>query len=532
MQAAREEVLQWWAWQGFARAVPCRILSAALLSHLVNLQLHPDPWVAEMLPRVLEQLFGVQISCDTFMNRLLPRLGGYISAGGIEVMICRGLPLLTDAQRCAESLLVFLRQWSDLVLAAEEFGWGKARARQSTGQQQHLPQTNRRCSDFKMDTFLDEVLQSGHSLNDVERLLEGIDPIPDHILRIPVDERRYRVRDEDVRRWELLTDRHYDLVDLVQKHHRELGPYIDLDLDNPQQLADVFAGLPVEARCLTNPDAIKAATKRYLFEDEDEDPEDPSSSDLHPDDDISDFLALRLISAPPDLCGEQCPSTFLRFLLQDGKILSRRCLQGLPALPWCIGSDQRNTVVLDLPCQGIAPFQCIIAEAKMQVQRAMIVPLGGPSEQMYFICPKYQPLQVRNGDRLVCHGWTFELRIEPAEDTRTSSLTILTSEGVAFEVPTDGCHVGVGERSRKREHQPAFPEAKFVLAHTIRDIAEVHIAFHYDAPMDRWTVIDHSQDSLGTLLALKTGVAYLLSRGLRLKLGPLLLEATLDTGTS
>jgi len=145
----------------------------------------------------------------------------------------------------------------------------------------------------------------------------------------------------------------------------------------------------------------------------------------------------------------------------------------------------------------------------------------------YIICPKYQPLQVQNGDRLVCHQWTFELRIQPTEKPHESSLSILTDEGDVFKVPVEGCHVGAGNRSRHLDLQPAFPHAKFALKHRLRDMAAVHVAFFYHPSMDRWTLVDHSPDPLGSLLLLKPGMAYPLSHGLRVMIGPLILEVNL-----
>merc|ERR1711871_207472 len=112
-EALRTEALRWWREQRFSSAVPTRILASSLLNHLVDEGLHPDPTVAEGLPSMLERLFGVQITCDAFMNCLLPKLGGYVDSTGLEVHRGKGLPLLTDPACCAESLLVFLRQWCE-----------------------------------------------------------------------------------------------------------------------------------------------------------------------------------------------------------------------------------------------------------------------------------------------------------------------------------------------------------------------------------------------------------------------------------
>lgn len=97
-------------------------------------------------------------------------------------------------------------------------------------------------------------------------------------------------------------------------------------------------------------------------------------------------------------------------------------------------------MIVDVPGTGLAPFHCVFARSAAQTKRACIIPLGSPMAPTYVICPKYQPLQVQNGDRLVCHSWNFEIRILKI-GLHTSSLSILTDEGDVFEVPMDGCHV-------------------------------------------------------------------------------------------
>merc|ERR1712217_747226 len=153
---------------------------------------------------------------------------------------------------------------------------------------------------------------------------------------------------------------------------------------------------------------------------------------------------------------------------------------------------------------------------------------GDPTTTSHIVCPKYQPMQVNNGDIFVCQQWNFEVRIEPTDQLHRSALSILTDEGDAFRVPMGGCHVGAGNRSRHLDYQPVYPQTKFALKHRLRDMAAVHLAFHYHPPTNRWTVVDHSPDPLGTLLLLKTGVAYPLSDGQRIKIGPLILEVALE----
>merc|ERR1711957_266976 len=120
------------------------------------------------------------------------------------------------------------------------------------------------------------------------------------------------------------------------------------------------------------------------------------------------------------------------------------------------------------------------------------------------------------------------MRIRPLERLHSSSLSILTDEGDAFEVPLDGCHVGAGNRSRHLENQPCFPPTKFALKHRLTGMAAVHLAIHYHAPTDRWTLVDHAPDPLGTLLLLRPGVAHPLSHGSRVKMGPFVVESALQ----
>lgn len=391
-----------------------------------------------------------------------------------------------------------------------------------------------------MSSFMDRIQETGHSAKEVVALLEGARPIPSHVLTVPVPLERYRIDTEMTRRWELVTDQYGDLKELMQAHHRDLGPYVHLRLDQPEQWAEHLKSQPREAWCLVNPDIVKKAAKGYVIEDEDsdDDEEDDTFEELKDPGaprDVSDSFGLRLVEWPEELgAGASCTaSTFVRFFSEEGYLVSRFHLQGLPKLPWLFGSDERNTIIMDIPGTGtgIAPFHCIFQRSNVQPLRACIVPLGDPMAQSYIICPKYQPLQVQNGDRLVCHEWMFQLRIEPTENAHVSALSLLTDEGVVYKVPFEGCHVGAGNRSRQLENQPTFPSAKFALTHRLKDMAAVHLAFHFSPPMNRWTLVDHSPNPLGALLLLQPGVAYPLSEGLRVKLGPVVLEVA-DTQRS
>merc|ERR1719253_1450989 len=62
LRQAREEALSWWQSQSFMGGCPTRILAGTVLNELVDRELHPDPFVAEMLPRVLEKLFSEYMS--------------------------------------------------------------------------------------------------------------------------------------------------------------------------------------------------------------------------------------------------------------------------------------------------------------------------------------------------------------------------------------------------------------------------------------------------------------------------------------
>lgn len=242
---------------------------------------------------------------------------------------------------------------------------------------------------------------------------------------------------------------------------------------------------------------------------------------------LSNSFGLRLVDWPREPAGVETSSTFLRYFANSGRSLSRECLTGLPFLPWSFGSDERNSIILDIPGPGVAPFHCIFTQARAQPKRPCIVSLGGPLVPAYIVCPKYQPIPLQNGDRLVCHQWNFELRIVPS-GLHTTTLQILTDEGDVFDVPADGCHVGAGNRSRQVPNQPIFPTTKFALKHRLKDMSAVHMAFNYHPPSNRWTLVDHSPEPLGTLLLLKTGIAYPLSHGLRVKLGPLIFETMLN----
>jgi len=299
---------------------------------------------------------------------------------------------------------------------------------------------------------------------------------------------------------------------------------------------------------LSNPDFAKAGKEGYKLQEDgtDSDAEDschespgplnsgglwqgPSSPDA---DSLSAAFGLRLVEWPVHLVGSgpDSSSSFVSYFSETNRCVSMRDLQGLPPLPWSFGTDSRNAIILDVPSPGIAPFHCLFTQARAQGRRACIVALGGPWVPTYIVCPKYQPIHVHNGYRLVCHQWNFELRITPT-GLHSSKLQILSDEGDVFDVPPEGCHVGAGNRSRQVPNQPSFPPTKFALKHRLKDMSAVHMALNYHVPSNRWTLIDHSPEPLGTLIVLKTGTAYPLSQGLRVKLGPVILETVL-TGNS
>lgn len=517
----RTESLMWWRDQNFSCSAPTRVMANEMLGHLVNKGFHPDCHVADMFPRVLDRLFGVQMSLQAFMNRFLPNLGGYVDSSGAEIHAGCGLPLHTDAVRCASSILNFIRQWEDLVVAVDaEEAASKNRTRRSSA---------RRGSHFDLEHFLDEVGDTGHSVHDVINMLEGAVPVPDHVVQVPEEQRRYHVDGDTSRRWELLTNTYYDLIEMVESGHRDLGPYLHLALDNPDELAKIWVNQPKQAWCLINPEVVKAALKGYSSEDAD----DSHIPDvLRPvKEDVSRRFGLRLVGYPQGANGSK-PSTFVKFFSEEHRLISRSCLQGLPPLPWSFGCDPRNSIIVDIPESEVAPFHFLVAQSKVRPDYACLVSLCGSDFPTYIVCPKYQPLPVYNGDRIVCDQWTFELHLRQTDQMHTSSLEILTNHGDTFQVPKDGCHVGAGNRSRLNNKQPHFPHTKFALHQQLRNIAAVHMAFHYHPPMDRWTVVDHCPDPFGTLLLIRPGVAHLLSDGLRVKFGSVVLETVLNSENS
>merc|ERR1712032_492073 len=506
---------------------PTSIFVSALLDYFVDNQLHPDPHVAQTLPRLLERLFSEQLSCATFMNRLLPHLGGYVDSGGCEVLAGRGLPLLTNIPRCAESILVFLKQWSAAAELADEIIKAKP------------PETNRysrkqRASNFNLREFMGEVGATGHDVNDVVNLLEGAKRIPQHVLNVEAEERRYRITEEWQRAWEVLVNKYNDLNEFVDINHRDLGPYVHLPLEHPDQLAAILGNdlsVPREATCIVNPKIAAAAKNAYVIGDDDDEEADDSPSHRETPSpisdsfagtsrDLSDVFGLKLVVSPPNLGSND--STFVQFF-SEKSCLCRDSLRGLPALPWSFGSDEKNAIIVDVPGPGLAPFHCMFIQSKKISSRACIVPLGGPMAPTYIVCPKYQPIEVENGDRLICHQWTFEVRIVPT-GLHSSSLSLLSDEGTTFDVPMEGCHVGAGNRSKQTKFQPSFPQHKLALKHRLKDMAAIHMAFFYHMPTNRWTLVDHAPDPLGTLLLLKSDTAFHLSEGMRVKLGPVVLE--------
>jgi len=534
----RREALQWWRGQHFGQAVPTRTFANAMLTTLVDNALHPDPWVAEMLPRVLERLFGVQISVKAFMWRLLPKFGGFVDATGVEVPIGCGLALLSNLPKAAETILVFIRQWADLVSAAEE---EEAQQKRKGGMSQRSSLLDvKRGSMWHPAAFMDRIMDTGHDSADVEELLEGARQIPEHVLTVPSLDRLYNISDERRRMWELMTWQDLDDTDLLERWHRDLGPYIDLRLDDSASLAAAWDQRSCDTWCLVNQEVTKTGAIGWQrFKDNEGDSDDDAANDrgefdawvsrprkIHLQSDVSNVFSIKLVDYPKSWGTSDSSSTFIRFFSEEGRQISRKCLQGLPPLPWSFGKDPRNAIIMDTPGIGVAPLHCIFKQAATQPGLACIIPLGEPTTPSHIVCPKYQPLQIRNGDRLICEQWRLELQIRPAGNL--SSLTILTDEGGKYEVPHEGCHMGAGTSSRRLAYQPIFPDAKFVFNHRLSRLASVHVAFYYHTPMNRWTLVDHSPNPFGTMLLLRTGMAYPLSVGLRIKMGDVVVEVGED----
>lgn len=549
----RMEALTWWRQQEFGHGIATSIFASSLLAFLVDSGLHPDPYVAQELPQVLERLFSCHMSCCAFMNKLLPKLGGYVDSRGNEIPSGQGLPLQSDLGTCAETVLVFLRQWvgvtrqlkhseaSGKTIKRDNRPGGKGRVSvcSVSGSQSDV----RRGSKFDLNRFIQDLTGSKHDVEEVINLLEGATPIPDHIMNVPVDEVRYRIDDDAERLWEHVTSQHLDLTETLDPHHRDLGPYLFIDLLSQENVTPWNASTDIELAkrmsqtALVNPEIAEAAKKGYKMEDGESDEGDEPLSPLCPDapdhivpgsDNLSENFGLRLVDWPKDVVGsgQNSSSTFVSYFSETDRIVCRKALQGLPPLPWSFGTDKRNAIILDVPAPGVAPFHCLFTKARAQAMTPCIVPLGGRWVPTYIICPKYQPIQVLNGYRLVCHQWNFEIRIIPT-GLHSSMLQILTDEGDVFDVPLEGCHIGAGNRSRQVPNQPSFPPTKFALKHRLKDMSAVHLALNYHAPSNRWTLIDHSPEPFGTLILLKTGTAYPLSHGLRVKLGPVILETVI-----
>eukprot|EP00928_Gymnodinium_smaydae_P087355 TRINITY_DN7162_c0_g1_i1.p1 TRINITY_DN7162_c0_g1~~TRINITY_DN7162_c0_g1_i1.p1 ORF type:complete len:657 (+),score=137.35 TRINITY_DN7162_c0_g1_i1:182-2152(+) len=250
---ARKEAAKWWRHQGFSYAAPTNLLANAILTSLVDAGLHPDSWVAEWLPRVLVGILGVQTSYKAFMCRLLPKVGGFVEASGVEVPVGTGLTLLSNPARAAEALLVFLRQYSDIF---EEGRGTRASAARSSGGSKR----STRASLWRADLFLQDMNSTGHAVEDVHNLLEGATEIPEHVLKVPLAAERYRITDEQRRQWEVSTKQDLDVLETLQHNHRDLGPYIHLDLDDKQALKKLWGNVdPTVVNCITHPEVQDAA---------------------------------------------------------------------------------------------------------------------------------------------------------------------------------------------------------------------------------------------------------------------------------
>lgn len=490
---SRVEALAWWRDNNFSHATPTRILATTILGELLDAGLHPDPATAEAFPRVLTAIFGEQILQVTFMDHFTPLLGGFVDGAGFNVPPAEGFRPKSNASRTAESVLVFLRSWVDAVAQYETELEAKEKHREIARQNGTDP--------------------GGWRVPDVQGadivgLLEGEIDIPDEVLNIPCEKQRYAVSDQQKRVWELGSRRLHNLVEHLCFRDRDLGPYINVKPEAPETLAAAWG--------------LQAPGNR----EQSSLPLQPKQPEIRHD--ISDSFGLKLVEWPP----EAADSTFVRFFAPaadgtEGRHIARGDLEGLPPLPWSFGSDQRNTVIVDVADEKLAHFQCLFTTSHIQPNTPCVAPLGDPFvAPMYILCPKYQHLPVKNGYRLICHSWVFECRIVPT-GLHTSSLSLLTDEGEVFEVPSSGCHVGAGHRSKQLEHQPSFPTTKMALKHRLQGMSTVHMAFHYNQLADRWTLVDHSPGPFDTLLQLKPGHAYPLSSGLQIRFGKVTLEAVI-----
>jgi len=529
----RSEAVRWWQEQGFEGAAPTNVLSSALLRSLTDSGLHPDPFVNSALPVVLEKLHGVQMSQRTFLNRFLVLLGGFVDSFGETVFAGQGFPLYTNPSRCAESILSFLRQWSSSCEAFEDSMsdrsvWTARRGACGVGK-------SIRGTLFDMDGCLASLMNPGHDIDDVVDLLNGCKPIRDSVLNVPNGE-PFHVDEKRKRAWELSVNHHEELEERLDSHHRDMGPYVDVDLTHAEKLEVAWGSKQGSPRKMPAfPVPLLPKRMSYTIENDgiayaDEFVTCNRMSVADTQETVSELFGLKLIDWPKELgSGSSARSTFVKCFSELNRIISRYHVAGLPRLPWSFGSDGRNSLVVDVPGEGLAAFHCLFARSKVQPKRTSVIPLGSSVTPTYIVCPKYQMVHVLNGARVVCHNWTFELRIT-SKGLHSSSLSILTDEGEVFDVPRDGCHVGAGNRSRQFDHQAAFPQTKFVLKKRLQGISCVHFALSYHSALNRWTLVDHSSAPFGTLLLLKTSMAYPLSEGLRVKIGPVVLESTYLVG--
>jgi hypothetical protein len=441
----------------------------------------------------MNAIFGEQMMRVTFMDHFTPLLGGFVDGQGLNVPPAEGFRPKSNQSRTAEAVLVLLRSWVDAVTEYEKEVEHKEK-------QRAIARVN--------GTEPGGVRIPETQGADILGIIEGQVDVGDEMLAVPVDKQRYCVTDEQRMIWELSTRRLHHLVEHLHFRDRDLGPYLYVIPETPETLVAAWG--------------LQAPGNR----DQDALPLQPMQPEIRHD--LSDSFGLKLVDYPPGAKD----STFVRFFAaeEDGthvRHIARGDLEGLPTLPWSFGSDQRNTIIVDVPDEQMSNFQCLFTGCHIQPNVPCVVPLGDPFvAPMYLLCPKYQHLPIKNGYRLICHSWTFECRIVPT-GLHTSSLSLLTDEGQIFEVPVAGCHVGAGHRSKQLEHQPSFPQTKMALKHRLHGMSTVHLAFHYNQLADRWTLVDHSSGPFDTLLQLKPGNAYPLSSGLRIRFGSVTLEAVI-----
>merc|ERR1712048_643197 len=110
--------------------------------------------------------------------------------------------------------------------------------------------------------------------------------------------------DDDKRRsWELITRQDYDTFETLDMNHRDLGPYLNLNISDMDAVKAAWGNHSRDMWCLINPEIVQSANNGWSkVEEFASDASSPRRAKLSKigNKNISDALGLKLIEYPPE----------------------------------------------------------------------------------------------------------------------------------------------------------------------------------------------------------------------------------------